>query len=190
MCLAQWYQALLIWRLLYESLPRTMWHSNCLKSGEFKFKRSLCDQASHCTRHYSKSISEMAYCNKSYYKLEWMDTSNLSASYMFSRQWHLKYAETFTGWFEYIYMYLDSYNVWMHLQTFKTIIQRVDWSFKTTQLSVYEWWISCVDNSTMYSWQLYVYEWWISCVYNSTVYSLDTFTTQYHLTTVCLWMVD
>ena len=27
--------------------------------------------------------------------------------------------------------------------------------------------------------------WWISCVDNSTMYSLDAFTTQYHLTTVC-----
>ena len=30
-------------------------------------------------------------------------------------------------------------------------------------------------------WQLSVYEWLISCVDNSTMYSLDAFTTQYHL---------
>ena len=42
MCMAQWYQALLIWRLLYKSSPRTMWYSNSVfKSREFKFKRSL-----------------------------------------------------------------------------------------------------------------------------------------------------
>ena len=30
------------------------------------------------------------------------------------------------------------------------------------------------------------HEWWISRVDNSTMYSLDAFTTQYYLTTVCL----
>ena len=61
------------------------------------------------------------------------------------------------------------------------------------QLSVYEWWISCVDNSPVYSLDAFttqyhlttvVYEWWISCVDNSTMYSLDAFTTQYHLDVV------
>ena len=33
-------------------------------------------------------------------------------------------------------------------------------------------------------WQLSVYEWSISCVDNSTMYSLDAFTTQYHLTSI------
>ena len=32
MCMAQWYNGLLIWRLLCKGLPRTIWHSNCLYS--------------------------------------------------------------------------------------------------------------------------------------------------------------
>ena len=33
-------------------------------------------------------------------------------------------------------------------------------------------------------WQLSVYEWWISCADNSTMYSLDAFITQYHLASI------
>lgn len=32
MCMAQWYQGLLIWRLIYTSFPRTIWQSNCFYS--------------------------------------------------------------------------------------------------------------------------------------------------------------
>ena len=69
MCMEQWYQCLVIWRLLYKSLPQpfdlatvsVLWLSNCLcslrnlnVSGYFWLK------ASHCTRLF-KSNSQMAY---------------------------------------------------------------------------------------------------------------------------------